>query len=207
MTDFRLHHFVLREEGLKWIKEMPKYPQFTDSLVGVMLDDIYQSEVQSAIESAILVSNQEDTLLHLRKAFAKSKNASEVVMMAKDLFPIMDQVYSLECAVEVKQRFNQLSKEAYNAPDNLNRDIPLLGHYQTVAIVTFPQAKEDQPGEADKVEELKPMPDKDGWSFDYNLLCEIEKQCSMRDEFISLEAVDATLMSLIDLGFTITRKP
>jgi hypothetical protein len=153
MTDFRLHHFVLREEGLKWIKEMPKYPQFTDSLVGVMLDDIYQSEVQSAIESAILVSNQEDTLLHLRKAFAKSKNASEVVMMAKDLFPIMDQVYSLECAVEVKERFNQLSKEAYNAPDNLNRDIPLLGHYQTVAIVTFPQAKEDQPGEADKVEE------------------------------------------------------
>jgi hypothetical protein len=141
MTDFRLHHFVLREEGLKWIKEMPdKSKGWVPEGNGL---GTYSAALQSAIESSVLVSNQEDVINHL------------ALDLKSDYPNHRSKIYSLECAVKI---YNTCRQDVRTLEEMLSgvtlKDKPLIAGEARV-IVTFPeQAKEDQPGEADKVESL-----------------------------------------------------
>lgn len=157
MTDFKLHHFVLREEGLKWIKEMPQSPKYAkESMVGNQsanryIRDVYETMFQSAIESSILVSNQEEVLDQLWRHDERINNPIPFLFWKENMLPRpKDAVYSLECAVEVKEHCGYTNKPCGKECSLCSSDVVHL------ALVTFPeQAKQDQPGEADKVEETQ----------------------------------------------------
>jgi hypothetical protein len=140
MTDFKLHHFVLREEGLKLV-EMPEKPvqlkanrfceyrQYNEAVTANL--NAYNEALESAIESSVLVSNQEE----VREALENSMYEGDTSLVALK----EGEIYSLECAVEVKSSERDLAQ-------CVCPECGAESYYNTksIAHVTFPQTKEDQ---------------------------------------------------------------
>jgi hypothetical protein len=110
------HNFILKENGLiYWVKDMPE-----NQIHSHDSNYLYAQELQSAIDNAVEVSNQEEVLERLHGvAYPQDvKNGA---------------VYSLLCSVEIKQ-----GGETNFFPTGIQN------HTYPVALVTFPESGEKQ---------------------------------------------------------------
>lgn len=138
------HHFILKDNGLLyWVKDMPEYPNKSHFVE--MHDDVNQTfhekeytaaklAYQSAIDSAIEVSNQNDVKT---KLYMIEYYGGRTLEHITDYKFKVGQIYSLECSVEKKITTQSLSVEDYQRPENQNRDVSIVGYIKTVALVTF----------------------------------------------------------------------
>jgi hypothetical protein len=111
--------FILTESSLKWIPEMPQEPKYTNNhTLDVNIEARYEEDLQSAIDSAIEVSNQEEVWKVLRTQNMLINNDS------------IGKIYSLLCSVEKNLAcpFDFASRCAMGRCD-----------CKTVALVTFEQ--------------------------------------------------------------------
>jgi hypothetical protein len=148
MTDFKLHHFTLKEEGLKCILEMPERPvsiEIVGNLIknksAFKLENEYRKALESAIASAVLVSNQDEVLDQLWRHDERINNPIPFLFWKENMLPRpKDAVYSLECAVEVKEYCSDYAESGRPFDCPINGSVA----HSRVALVTFPQSKEDR---------------------------------------------------------------
>jgi hypothetical protein len=140
-------HFIFKEKGLYWIERMPDKPDFKKLKKDPVYQDYkffsgysdrdvlkqYEEALQSAIESAIPVENQEAVLYELYVAFSKAdKNGVSYFDWHQGILK-EGNVYTLECSVE--------KKEVDTVEDGGGC---YVAGSKTVALVTFPENKREE---------------------------------------------------------------
>jgi hypothetical protein len=138
-------HFIFKEKGLYWIERMPDKPDFKKLKKDPVYQDYkffsgysdrdvlkqYEEALQSAIESAIPVENQEAVLYELYVAFSKvDKNGVSYFDWYQGILK-EGNVYTIECSVE--------KKEVDTVEDGGGC---YVAGSKTVALVTFPENKD-----------------------------------------------------------------